>query len=241
MRNAGVLEGRGSRLRSTVRVSSVDDLLYIHSAPTSDANAVFLGPDSYRFVRFLHQVLAPVADAGVALDIGVGAGVGAMTVARFAPGFRVWGSDPNPDALRFCRVNARHAGLEVSTLLGEGLEDAPQGLDLIVTNPPYIAGEGGRLYRDGGDHHGAALALEWVREGVTRLNPGGRFVLYTGSAIVEGGDYIKQELQRLALSHGMGFSYEELDPDVFGESLRQDAYREVERIAAVGAVLTRRR
>ena len=35
-------------------------------------------------------------------------------------------------------------------------------------------------------------------------------------------------------------SYRELDPDIFADTLTQDAYRDVERIAAVGAVITRR-
>jgi hypothetical protein len=35
-------------------------------------------------------------------------------------------------------------------------------------------------------------------------------------------------------------TYEELDPDVFGGMLRRPAYDDVERIAAVGAVIRRR-
>jgi hypothetical protein len=31
--------------------------------------------------------------------------------------------------------------------------------------------------------------------------------------------------------------YEEIDPDVFGEELEEEPYRNVERIAAVGAVI----
>ena len=33
--------------------------------------------------------------------------------------------------------------------------------------------------------------------------------------------------------------YEELDPDIFGEELETPAYRDVERIALVSAVITR--
>ena len=68
--------------------------------------------------------------------------------------------------------------------------------------------------------------------------PGGRFLLYTGSAIVAGRDGVREALAALAEARGLGLVYEEIDPDVFGGMLRQDAYRDVERIAAVGAVLT---
>ena len=46
------------------------------------------------------------------------------------------------------------------------------------------------------------------------------------------------DLAELAEASGLNLDYEELDPDVFGGMLRTEAYREAERIAAVGAVLT---
>ena len=35
--------------------------------------------------------------------------------------------------------------------------------------------------------------------------------------------------------------YQELDPDIFGSQLNTPAYADIERIAAIGAVITRRR
>src|SRR5690606_35040496 len=50
MEQAGVLEACGSRWRSRVRLSSLDGQLFVHSAfPTEAADAVFFGPDTYRF------------------------------------------------------------------------------------------------------------------------------------------------------------------------------------------------
>src|SRR5690348_10473350 len=51
MRRAGVLDERDDGLRALVRVSSLGERLYFHSAfPTDDDDAVFFGPDTCRFV-----------------------------------------------------------------------------------------------------------------------------------------------------------------------------------------------
>ena len=71
-----------------------------------------------------------------------------------------------------------------------------------------------------------------------RLTDGGWFILYTGSAIVRGEDRVRDALQALASGAGMTLSYEEIDPDIFGGTLNLPAYGEVERIAAVGAVIS---
>lgn len=239
LRRGRVAEEDGKLLRSRFRVSTMDGRLYLHSAPTKAADAVFLGPDSYRYARFLRQVIGSAGGpTGEALDIGVGAGVGAITLALGCPGAVVTGSDINPAALRLARINAAHNGVTINLTEGPGLPDQPARFDIIAANPPYIAGPVTRTYRDGGGELGAGLALEWVEAGLARLTPGGRFLLYTGSAIVGGQDPLRVKLERLARAGGCSLDYEEIDPDVFGGTLRQDAYRQVERIAAVGAVLT---
>jgi hypothetical protein len=84
-----------------------------------------------------------------------------------------------------------------------GLDGAPDDLDLIVANPPYVAGDSGRAYKDGGDLHGARLSLDWAVAGMGRLAPGGRIILYTGSAILDGGvDQFHEALKRAV--HGAG-------------------------------------
>lgn len=65
-------------------------------------------------------------------------------------------------------------------------------------------------------------------------------ILYTGSAILDGGvDQRAHALAEAAAAAGCTLRYAELDPDIFSGELRRDAYRDVERIAAVGAVITR--
>lgn len=223
----------------SVRASRIDGRLCLHSARNDAEGAVFLGPDSYRFVRLIAETLQDGAPVRRAFDIGTGAGAGALAVAARRPGAQVHGGDVNPQALRLLAINAGHAGLDVVPVHGPALEAVDGAFDLIVANPPYIAGRGGRLYRDGGDRHGSALALNWVRTGLRRLTPGGRFVLYTGAPVVDGVDVVRAALGPMA-GDGLALDYQELDPDVFGDMLRRPEYADVERIAAVGAVLTRR-
>jgi hypothetical protein len=239
LRRAGTLAPAGPLLRSTVRVSSLEGRLHIHSAPTGAADAVFFGPDSYRFVRFIALTLGETPAFDRALDIGVGAGAGALALAARRPAAEVIGVDPNPLALRCLAANSDHQKLAVAGEEGSGMTTRKGVFDLIVANPPYIADPSGRLYRDGGAGRGVELGLSWVDQGVQRLAAGGRFLLYTGSPIADGADPIRNRLLQIASAHHLTLDYEEIDPDVFGGTLNQDAYRGVDRIAAVGAVLTR--
>ena len=64
-------------------------------------------------------------------------------------------------------------------------------------------------------------------------------LLYTASGIVDGVDALKAELSRQLAELGCTCRYREIDPDIFGEQLDEPGYVEVERIAAVGVVITR--
>lgn len=228
-------------LRSRIRVSSLMGDLYLHSSyPTDGRDAVFFGPDSYRFARLIQEELsrAPAGPHAHILDIGTGAGVGAIVAARRTGVGAATGTDVNPLALRLAAVNARAAGIALHPLLGDGLDGVARSIDLALANPPYIIDEDRRQYRDGGEMLGGALSLRMAESAVARLAPGGRLILYTGSAIVAGEDALGAALADLAGSAGCAFRYSEIDPDVFGEELEQSAYREVDRIALVAAVIT---
>lgn len=232
---ADALREDADGLRARIRVSRLDGRLHLHSASSAEEQAVFLGPDSYRYVRFLRQALSG-ASWRQALEIGVGAGAGALAIAALDPEASVVATDINPRALRLCRLNARHAGLPID--LRPGGFPAEGVWDLIAANPPYMAGRSGRLYRDGGGQYGAEVALLWANEALSRLAPGGRLLLYTGAPVVAGQDLVRAALATLADRRGARLVYEEIDPDVFGASLARASYAEVERIAAVGAVVT---
>lgn len=231
------VEAHGNLLKSKVRVSSIDGQLFLHSAyPTDNEQSVFLGPDSYRFVAF---VKAELAKNGVRrlVDVGAGAGVGGLIAATLLPEARITLLDANPAALRLAAVNAHHAGVSAELVEGCGIEDVPAGPDVVLANPPYMIDSEGRTYRDGGDMHGARVSLDWTLAAAGRLAPSGRVLLYTGVAIVDGRDELREALEKELPGLGCTVRYRELDPDVFGEELEKPAYADVERIAAIGAVV----
>lgn len=235
---AGVLEPSGEGWRSLVRVSTVEGRLFLHSAyPPRAADAVFLGPDTYRFAR---MILAQAsAGARSVLDIGAGSGVGAVLAAARLPAARVVATDINPAALAMAAVSAEANGVSIDFRLADG---APPGesFDLIVANPPFISGSGGRTYRDGGGMRGLEAPLAWARSGAQRLNRGGRMLIYTGVPIDDGGqDPFRTTLEQELPGLKRRLDYWEIDPDIFGGMLGRADYEGVERIAAVAAVITR--
>lgn len=237
---ADALEARGDLFVSRYRVARCAGLLFLHSSfPTLAAESVFFGPDSYRFAAFLRRALQ---DAGAELriaDIGAGAGVGALVAATCCAGAALTLTDINPHALRLARINAAAAGVDVKTVQTNGLDDVAGAFDVIVANPPYLADASHRLYRDGGTGHGGQVSVDWTRAALARLAPRGRFLLYTGSAIIASADPLRDHLAELAHGHGCAFECEELDPDVWSEELQTEAYADVDRIAVIGACFTR--
>jgi methylase of polypeptide subunit release factors len=240
LRGAEMLEQRGDHLRSLVRVSSLDDNLFLHSAfPTTRSDSVFFGPDSYRFARFLTETLPHIGPRQRVVDIGAGSGVGAATAVRTLPEPNVTLTDINPLALELAQANWEAAGLPPAAFLqGDALSSIDSPIDLIIANPPYIADPTHRAYRDGGGMHGGAMSVRWAQDSARRLESGGVFVLYTGSAIIGGEDRLRAAL--LEALADFDVLYGELDPDVFGEELEREDYAEVERIAVVGLVAVKR-
>ena len=239
LERGGALAGEGGLFRSRLRVSRVAGALFLHSAyPTDRPDSVFLGPDTYRFVRFVAALAARFAGARRIVDMGAGAGVGGIVAAKLAPGARITLVDANPEALRLARINAAAAGVAVETFLAETIDDVPGEMDLVIANPPFIMDAGGPAYRDGGDMLGARLSFDWAIGAARRLGPGGLVLLYSGSAIVAGRDALREALEREMPALSCNLDYEEIDPDIFGEQLDLPAYRSVERIAAIGAVIS---
>lgn len=73
-------------------------------------------------------------------DVGTGSGAIACSVAHELAGIKVLALDISPDALAIAAQNIRRLGLEerVNPLSSDLLQAAPDGLDLILSNPPYI-------------------------------------------------------------------------------------------------------
>lgn len=246
LHEAQALSHMGTRLRSGVRFASIGDRLFAHSSyPTVDSDAVFFGPDTYRFVRLVETVLSspwPHAVRSMA-DIGCGSGAGAISA--------IDGIDPhalerallrdlNPRAMQFAATNAAlNASGKFELSLGDSLDGVDGRFDLIIANPPYMMDDGlHRVYRDGGANGGVDLALRFLTDAVDHLSPGGRIVMYTGTPIVRGVDPFLRHASALLDDASMRYRYTEIDPDVFGESLSLPQYGEVDRIAAVGLVVS---
>lgn len=243
MHAAGVAVRHDGGWRSRIRLSSLRDQLFIHSAyPTSDADSVFFGPDTYRFTSAISAHLA--VHGGVirrAVDIGCGAGPGAIVVAREQPDAEVLAVDINEAALRLTAINAALAGTPNVVPCYSNLLSAVEGeFDLIIANPPYLLDPVVRAYRHGGGGLGEGLSLAIVDAAMDRLAPGGSLLLYTGSAIVDGADHFQTTVTARLDAANVDWNYRELDPDVFGEELLEAAYVGTDRIAAVLLTVTKK-
>jgi methylase of polypeptide subunit release factors len=231
---ADAVIAEGELWRSRIRFSTIDDLLLMHSAfPTQASDAVFFGPDTYRFIAALRQAIdgGSVPPWHRAADIGCGSGAAGIVLARENSAAPVVLLDVNPAALRFSRINTALAKASNTQIREANLLDGVEGdFDLIVANPPYLLDTQKRLYRHGGGARGEGLSLAIIDEALARLAPGGMLLLYTGAAIVDGVDPLREAAAARLAGSAHSWSYREIDPDVFGEEL---AHLDADRIAAV--------
>jgi len=232
--------GEGAKV-STVRFSTLStatgEYLFVHSAyPTTGPNAVFFGPDSYRFAACLART---IWKGKRLIDVGCGTGVGGLTLAARVDEIVL--ADISPAALELTAVNVRLAGRDAPAVTlreSDILTGVDGDADVIISNPPYLVGpedqQGGRLYRDGGGPLGTDLAARIARSALVRLQGGGgQLLLYTGVPILEGRNVLQDQLEPVLRAGASSWTWEEIDPDVFGEELERPAYQGTERIAVV--------
>ncbi len=139
-------------------------------------------PETERLVEIATSLLAP-GDRNllqpVAVEIGCGTGVIGVSLALELPRLAVWATDLNPAAVDLTRRNAHRHGVDgrVTVLEGSRFTPLPErlkgGVDLLVSNPPYIASaeiEG--LDREVAEHD-PRLALDGGRRRVGFLQGAG--------------------------------------------------------------------
>jgi release factor glutamine methyltransferase len=240
--DADALEVAGPLLRSKVRVSTLGAQMFVHSAfPTEAADAVFFGPDTYRFIRTIRQEMPwrPAGQTMRIVDVGCGSGAGGLCAAGFLPEANVdlVLTDINPKALAFAAVNAALNDVpRVECRESDVLASVSGKADLIVSNPPYLVDPLTRAYRHGGGDWGFDLSLKILTQSMAGLKPGGRLILYTGAPIIDGNDPFRDLVRCRLEAAGWTFRYDEIDPDVFGEELGAAPYDRADRIAVVALV-----
>jgi hypothetical protein len=233
----GLLTRSGGQCRSLVRFSTLGGMIFAHSGyPTTESDAVFFGPDTYRFTRAVRWLAdqAPGFRPQTIIDVGAGSGAGGLYAASIFPGRpRTVLTDINPRALGFARVNAALNEARAEMCHSDVLAAVEADGDLIISNPPYLVDAGARAYRHGGGHWGCALGVRILGEALDKLTRGGRLLLYTGSPIVNGCDRFLEAAEHTLSKRVTTYRYEEQDPDVFGEELEKAPYDSADRIATV--------
>lgn len=100
---------------------------------------------------------------GIVVDIGTGAGPIALALADERPDLTVIGTEISADALEWARLNRDELGAKVELIQCDLFEGLPnhlrRGIDVIVSNPPYVSeNERSSLPREVADHEpGVAL------------------------------------------------------------------------------------
>lgn len=157
-----------------------------------DRRALVPRPETEGLVQSAEEFLRGRAGRPVAVDVGTGTGCIACALAKRVPHARVIATDVSPAALELARENARALGAAVEfreTDLLAGLPEA--GVDLVVSNPPYVSGAAcagldrtvkdfePRLALDGGQD-GLETISRLVAEAAHVLTSGGRLMMEIG-------------------------------------------------------------
>lgn len=171
----------------------------------------------------VERALDRLSEGGSAVDAGTGSGAIALAIKYERPSTRVWAVDDSVDALRYAHANRARLGLEVEILHGELLSPLPPALrgavDVVVSNPPYVASSNRHLLGPDVIAHEPHHALFAGRDGlgvVTRLvvesqewlRPGGWLVCEIGydqaaraSDLFEGARYADVAVHRDLAGH----------------------------------------
>jgi hypothetical protein len=224
--------------QAKVRFSTLGPLFLAHSSyPTQEPDAVFFGPDTYRFARAIQAFRD--RETGFApqtcIDIGAGTGAGGLFCAGLFHSLReIALLDINANALTFAAANIALNGVVIASARASDILSGWDGpADLIVSNPPYLVDQALRAYRHGGGDWGALLSVRILEQSLMRLSSQGHLLLYTGSAMVDGQDKFLEAALPILHEHAVQYRYEEIDPDVFGEELDKWPYDRADRIATV--------
>lgn len=105
-----------------------------------DKNVLIPRPETEELVELLLNTYEGQGMLSVA-DIGTGSGCITLALKKARPGWRVMGCDVSKEALEVAKRNAEQTGVEAEFLHIDITKNGvvlPEGVDIIVSNPPYI-------------------------------------------------------------------------------------------------------
>jgi len=146
-------------------------------------------PETERLVE-----MARARRPGVIVDVGTGSGCVAVALAVHLPGAQVYATDLSGPALRVAAANARRHGVEdrVRLIQGDLVGPLTGPIDLVVSNPPYVAEGEWAFLPESVRQHEPRLALDGGADGLAvirrlltdvprLLRPGGVLLVEIGA------------------------------------------------------------
>jgi len=195
-----------------------------------DRRALVPRPETEQVAGVALEALHGGAGARLAVDLGTGSGVIALSLAAEGPtGLEVWATDRSPQALELARANLELLADTDPLVTGrvrlaqgdwfEALPDCLTGaVDLVVSNPPYVSAAQWERLDPVVRHHdpyealvpgpGGSEALTYI------LDEARRWLAPSGALVLELSPEQAAVLRRRA--HELGYGQVEVRPDLAG-------------------------